>query len=364
MITIQNRPPNTPSTPSGPTTGYTAIQYTFTTSATDPDGNRIQYTFNWGDGQNTTTGFYDSGSTVSAKHTWSKSGTYNIKVRANDTDGASSGWSSLATINIENAPPNTPARPSGTTSCAPNSTHEYSVYASDPDGENVHCIFDWGDGATTVTSTLSSGSLFKASHTWDRLGTFSVKVKVIDSAGKESPWSQPTTVEVKLTSSMTIATSLSAVARGEKLAVNGSIKPPHAATVTLTYGKPDGSQIIVQVKSDQNGNFNDVIAPSAVGTWSVRASWSGDDNHFGSSTSPITFVVDPALCSVTFESNATGISMLVDGLNSSLPQSFRWLEGTAHTVIVEESHYFSTGGRYVFKRWDDGHLDRSRKIII
>jgi len=283
---------------------------------------------------------------------------------ATDSNGADSSWSSPVTIDIENAPPNTPARPSGTTSCTPNSTHEYSVYASDPDGENVHCIFDWGDGTTTVTSTQSSGSLFKASHTWGSIGTFSVKVKAIDSAGKESPWSQPTTVEVKLPSSMTLATSLSAVARGEKLAVSGSIKPPHAATVTLTYGKPDGSQIIVQVQSDQNGNYNDVIAPNVVGTWSVKASWNGDDNHFGSSTSPITFAVDPALCSVTFESNATGISVIVDGLNCSLPQSFKWLEGTEHAVIVEESHYFAQGGRYVFKRWDDGSLDRSRRIII
>jgi len=362
-ITIKNRSPNTPNIPSGPATGYTSTSYTFTTSATDPDGNQLKYTFNW-TGSYTTTGFFASGSTASASHTWSQPGTYSINVMATDSDGANSSWSSPVTINIENAPPNTPARPSGTTSCTPNSSYEYSVYASDPDDENVHCVFDWGDGATMVTPAQSSGSLFKASHTWGRLGTFSVKVKAIDSAGKESPWSQPTTVEVKLPSTITIATSLSAVARGEKLAVNGSINPPHASVVTLTYRKPDGSQIIVQVKSDQNGNYNDVIAPNAVGTWSVQASWNGDDNHFGSSTSPITFGVDPALCSVTFESNATGISALVDGLNYSLPQSFKWLEGTAHAVIVEESHYFAEGGRYVFRRWDDGLLDLSRNIIV
>lgn len=363
-ITIQNRPPNTPSTPFGATNGYTATSYTFTTSATDPDGNQLKYTFDWGDGATTVTNYLSSGSTASASHKWSQQGVYSIKVMATDSDGADSGWSSPVTINIENAPPNTPTRPSGTTSCSPNSSYEYSVYASDPDGESVHCIFDWGDGATTVTSDQSSGSLFRASHTWGRLGTFSIKVKAIDSAGKESPWSQPTTVGVKLPSSMTIATSLSAVARGEKLAINGSIKPPHATTVALTYRKPDGSYIIVRVVSDQNGNYNDVIAPNVVGTWSVQAYWDGDDNHFGSSTSPIAFGVDPALCSVTFESNATGISILVDGLNYSLPQSFKWLEGTAHAVIVEESHYFTDSCRYIFKRWDDGHLDLSRNIVV
>jgi len=363
-ITIQNRPPNTPSTPLGVSNGYTSTGYTFTTSATDPDGNQLRYTFDWGDGVTTITSYLASGSTASASHSWTHPGAYSIKVMATDSDGADSFWSSPATINVENAPPNIPARPSGTASCITDRSYEYSVYASDPDGEEVHCVFDWGDGTTTVTPTQGSGSLFKASHTWGSLGTFSVKVKAIDTAGKESPWSQPTTVEVKLPSTITIATSLSAVARGERLAVNGSINPPHASTVTLTYRKPDGSQITVQVKSDQNGKYNDVIAPNAVGTWSVQASWNGDDNHFGSSTSTITFGVDPALCSVTFESNATGISALVDGLNYSLPQSFKWLEGTAHVVIVEESHYFAEGGRYVFRRWDDGPLDRSRNIIV
>jgi len=363
-ITIQNRPPNTPSTPSGPTTGYTATVYSFTTSATDPDGNHLQYTFDWGDGSNTTIGFFASGSPVSASHTWSQVGTYSIKVMANDTDRASSGWSSPATINIENAPPNTPAHPSGTTSCTPNSSYEYSVYASDPDGENVHCIFDWGDGTTTATSTQSSGSLFKASHTWSRLGTYSVKVKAIDLAGKESSWSQPTTVAVKLPSTITISTSLSAVARGEKMAVTGSINPPHTSMVTLIYRKPDGSQITKQVESDPNGKYKDTIAPNVVGTWSAQASWDGDADYFGASTSPITFGVDPALCILTFESNTTGISILADGLNYSLPQSFKWLEGTTHTVTVEESRNFTQGGRYLFKRWDDGYGTRTRNIIV
>jgi len=363
-ITIQNRPPNTPSTPLGPATGYTATAYAFTTSATDPDGNQLQYAFDWGDGSNTPTGFFASGSTASASHTWSQPGTYSIKVMATDTDGASSGWSSPATINIENAPPNTPAHPSGTTSCTANKSYEYSVYASDPDGEDVRCIFDWGDGTTTDTSTQSSGSLFKASHTWSRLGTYSVKVKAIDSAGKESPWSQPTTVEVKLPSTITITTSLSAVARGEKMTVTGSIDPLHSSMVTLTYRKPDGSQLIKRVESDHNGNYNDVIAPNVVGTWSTQASWNGDDDHFGASSSTITFTVDPALCSIALESNATGVGILVDGVNYSLSQYFRWLEGTAHTLVVEESHQFAQGGRYSFMRWDDGYDGPSRDIIV
>ncbi len=94
-----DRPPNTPSAPSGPTIGYTGTSYTYSTSTTDPDGDSVCYQFDWGDGSTTTTDYYSSGSTVYASHTWSRTGTYNVKVRAKSSHGAWSGWSSsLITI--------------------------------------------------------------------------------------------------------------------------------------------------------------------------------------------------------------------------------------------------------------------------
>jgi hypothetical protein len=99
-VTIVNRAPNTPSTPSGPTAGYTGTSYSYSTSTTDPDGDNVCYQFDWGDGSTTTTSFYSSGSTVYASHTWSSSGTYYVKVRAQDSYGAWSGWSSSLTVTI------------------------------------------------------------------------------------------------------------------------------------------------------------------------------------------------------------------------------------------------------------------------
>jgi len=363
-ITIQNRPPNAPSTPSGPAAGFTATSYSFTTSTTDPDGNQIKYTFDWGDGTTTMTGFLASGSTARASHTWNAAGTYYVKVLATDSDGGESDWSPAAKIEIENAPPIIPAPPSGTLSCLPNSSYEYRAYAYDPDGEEIRCVFDWGDGTITETEMKSSGSTFTESHAWSRLGTFYVKVKAIDSTGKESSWSQPAEVSVKFPSIITVSISATVVARGEELTVRGSISPPHASTVTITYRKPDGSQATVQVLSDQDGNFYDTTAPNAVGTWSVRASWNGDESHFGSSTAQISFQVDPALCSLTFDSNATGLSVVIDGVNCSMPQSFKWREGTTHTVVVEQVHQFIDGGRYVFIKWSDGCAEWSRSIVV
>ena len=89
-----NNPPNKPSKPSGPTSGKAGTSYTYSTSTTDPDGDQVYYWFDWGDGTNSGwLGPYNSGQTVSASHTWSERGSYEIKVKAKDTNGAESEWS-------------------------------------------------------------------------------------------------------------------------------------------------------------------------------------------------------------------------------------------------------------------------------
>jgi hypothetical protein len=99
-VSIVNRAPNTPSTPSGPPCGYADTSYSCSTNTTDPDGDNVRYQFDWGEGSTTTTGWYVSGSTASASHTWSSLGTYYVKGRAQDSYGAWSGWSSNLTVTI------------------------------------------------------------------------------------------------------------------------------------------------------------------------------------------------------------------------------------------------------------------------
>lgn len=96
-------PPNTPSTPSGPSSGYKYSTYTYTTSTTDPNGDSIWYRFSWGDGSYTTVGPYGSGATASASHYWSSTGTYYVRVKAKDSAGLWSGWSSSRAVSISSS---------------------------------------------------------------------------------------------------------------------------------------------------------------------------------------------------------------------------------------------------------------------
>jgi parallel beta-helix repeat protein len=96
----QNSPPNKPNKPSGETNGKINTPYTYSTSTTDPNGDQVYYQWDWGDGtQSNWLGPYNSGATVSTTHTWGK-GSYSIKVKAKDSNGAESNWSDPLTITM------------------------------------------------------------------------------------------------------------------------------------------------------------------------------------------------------------------------------------------------------------------------
>jgi hypothetical protein len=66
-----NNPPNTPTMPSGTISGTPGTSYSYSTSATDPNGDQVKYTFDWGDGTvQSQTGLVNSGTTASASHAW------------------------------------------------------------------------------------------------------------------------------------------------------------------------------------------------------------------------------------------------------------------------------------------------------
>ena len=95
-----NNPPNTPNRPLGQNSGYIGTSYSYSTSAEDPDEDKIKYTFDWGDITTSETEFVNSGETVSQSHDWAKPGEYRIRVIATDNRGASSRWSELLLARI------------------------------------------------------------------------------------------------------------------------------------------------------------------------------------------------------------------------------------------------------------------------
>jgi len=93
--------PNKPSTPNGPADGNAGIEYTYTTSTTDSNGDELYYFFDWDDGTDSGwVGPYNSGAIVSASNVWDSRGSYELRVKAKDTDGVQSEWSDPLSVSM------------------------------------------------------------------------------------------------------------------------------------------------------------------------------------------------------------------------------------------------------------------------
>jgi len=92
-VNILNDPPLIPDPPSGPPEGKIKQAYSYSASSSDPDGHRIRFKFDWGDGTTSYSGYVNSGETGSAYHSWNRKGDYQIRVKAVDEYGEESGWS-------------------------------------------------------------------------------------------------------------------------------------------------------------------------------------------------------------------------------------------------------------------------------
>ena len=199
ITVIANNKPNLPRNLFGPSFGYIGITHSYFTMAKDIDGDKVMYSFDWGDGTITTTDIVDSGSVESAPHTWLKAGRYKIKANATDSKGASSGWTDLLNVNIsDNDPPNTPIVPLGPTFGRSEATYRYSTSANDPDGDPVKYVFNWGDKTTSWTGLvfINSGKSESVSHKWSKAGTYQVKAMALDDKGASSGWSNSLVINI------------------------------------------------------------------------------------------------------------------------------------------------------------------------
>jgi hypothetical protein len=97
----------------------------------------------------------------------------------------------------ENQRPNKPEKPDGDTTGKPGTEYTYSSLATDPDGESLYYIWDWGDGNYSYwLGPYESGENAEATYVWEIKGEYNIRVKVKDINGGESDWSDPLTVSM------------------------------------------------------------------------------------------------------------------------------------------------------------------------
>lgn len=193
-----NSDPNDPSVPSGASSTITGIAgtETYSTSATDPDGDLVKYKFFWGDGcESLWTALGSSGSTKSKSHFWAAPGTYSVKAIAQDSHGAQSGFSNIKTVTVEDfnhAPSASVSANKG--SAKKDEAVTFTASGSDQDGDAI--IAYKFDAKYKSETSWSSSATYTTS--WSNIGSRWCKAKVKDEHGKESLWSSKCYVTVTL----------------------------------------------------------------------------------------------------------------------------------------------------------------------
>ena len=100
-----------------------------------------------------------------------------------------------------NDPPTKPTI-SGPSSGNADTSYQYTVQSTDPDGDDIHYCFDWGDGDSICSNYYTSGEEATLSHTWDTEGDYTIEVYAEDRNGAASP-TTTLTVSMPLTYSTT-----------------------------------------------------------------------------------------------------------------------------------------------------------------
>lgn len=94
-------------------------------------------------------------------------------------------------------PPITPEAPSGPSTGKLGETYTFEASTTDPDGDKIKYVFDWGDETQTETDFVNSGQTASASHAWKSGAKFEVRVKAVDINGAESDWSPPAYINIE-----------------------------------------------------------------------------------------------------------------------------------------------------------------------
>ncbi len=101
-------------------------------------------------------------------------------------------YMAIIMVGEPNLPPAKPDKPTGRATGTPGNTYMYSSTTTDPEGDGVYYLWDWGDGNFSEwVGPYASGNSVSTQKSWTEQGNYSVRVKAKDSHGHESDWSDP-----------------------------------------------------------------------------------------------------------------------------------------------------------------------------
>ncbi len=164
-----------------PRSGAWPLAVTFTNRSSDPDGDAMVFSWDFGDGTRTVA--------ESPIHTYTRAGKFLVTLTATDARGASAAQPKQETITVTaNRAPYADFRAEPRRGAAP-LTVTFQNRSADPDGEAVTSRWSFGDGTATTQTNPT--------HTYTHAGTFVVTLTVTDAGGADTARPKLDTIQVE-----------------------------------------------------------------------------------------------------------------------------------------------------------------------
>jgi PKD repeat protein len=232
-VAVNQPPEGTIVSPAGDITIAPGDAVTFEGAASDPDGDEVHVLWSFGDGATST-------ELSPGAHTYADAGTFAVTFTATDSKDLSDPTPATRTITVAaaNQPPDGAiVVPPGNAATREGGSVTFEGAASDPDGDEVTVVWDFGDGATSTA--LSPGN-----HVYVVAGEYTVTFTATDShsLADPSPATITVTVGVNAPPDGTIVTPAAdaTAAVGQSVAFQGAVTDPDDATFSVQWDFGDG----------------------------------------------------------------------------------------------------------------------------
>jgi PKD repeat protein len=229
-----NPPAGTIDEPSANVTIAPGESVSFAGSASDPDGDDVTVLWDFDDGMTST-------ELEPGDHTFADPGEYVVSLTATDDKGLADPTPATRTITVQganNPPAGTIDEPTANLTIAPGESVFFSGSTSDPDGDEVTVLWDFGDGSTSPV-------LVPATHAYPNAGVYTVTLTATDIHGLADPTPATRTVTVEAANSppngsIDQPSGNVTIAAGESVLFSGSASDPDGDPVTVLWAFGDG----------------------------------------------------------------------------------------------------------------------------
>ena len=222
--------------------------------------------------------------------------------------------------------------------------------SSDPDGDPLSYLWDFGDGSATSTAV-------QVSHRYEQEGVFRAMLTVTDSQGESTTVIQEIVVGISPTTTINLPSSERTYKAGESIAFEGSatdavdgVLAASAFQWTIVFHHDDHTHPHSSLTEAKEGSFtaDDTTEPST-NTW-YRILLTATNSRGLATT--VTRDIYPQVSSFTLATEPPGLTVNVNGTPTTSPFTMDGIVNFNFTLGAETQTL--NGQTYRFIRWSDG----------